>query len=291
MKHVALALAFALLPACSQARPAPQAHPALWKAYDADTTVYLFGTIHALPAATKWQSAAIDTAMAKSDALVLEVANLQDAAKIGDAFRAIAMAPNLPPVLDRVPAGRRAALKAELDAAKLPLAVADRYKTWAIVLSLAGLTMEKIGASRDAGVERVVQDGFASAHKPVEGLETAAQQFGFFDQLSEDAQRKLLLSTLEPDAKVRAEYARMVSAWSAGDVRRIAVSFDEELKESPELTEALLARRNAAWTDWIAQRMQQPGTVFIAVGAGHLAGPGSVEALLAKRGIKVARVQ
>lgn len=291
--RIPLAFAALALTACStsQAKVPPAAHPALWKAYDADTTVYLFGTIHALPAATKWQSAAIDSAMAKSDLLVLEVANLRDTAKIASAFRALATAPNLPPILDRVPAAKRAALQAELDQAKLTVADANGLKTWAVVLALAGVTLQKLGAERDAGVEHVVQDAFDARHKPVEGLETADQQFGFFDHLSEDAQRKLLVSTLDPDAKVQAEFARMIAAWSAGDVKRIAASFDEELKDSPELTDALLKHRNAAWADWVTRRMASPGTVFIAVGAGHLAGAGSVEALLAKRGVKIVRVQ
>lgn len=290
---IPFALTALALAACStsQAKPPVAAHPALWKAYDADTTIYLFGTIHALPATTKWQSAKIDAAIAQSDELVLEVANLQDTAKIAGAFQAVATAPNLPPILDRVPAAKRAALQAELDAAKLPAAVATRFKTWAVVLSLAGVTMQKLGAERDAGVEHVVQDAFDARHKPVEGLETADQQFGFFDHLSEDAQRKLLVSTLDPDSKVQAEFARMIAAWSAGDVKRIALSFDEELKDSPELTDALLKRRNAAWADWVTRRMATPGTVFIAVGAGHLAGAGSVEALLAAKGVKVVRVQ
>ena len=290
-RAAAIALTFALLPACTQARPAPAAHPALWKAYDADTTIYLFGTIHALPSATQWQSKAIDTALARSDLLVLEVANLQDAASMAAAFQGRALGRGLPPVLDRVPVDRRAALKAELDAAHLPLATADRLKTWAVMIALAGQTLQKIGAARDAGVEKVVQDSFAARHKPVQGFETASQQFGFFDHLSEDAQRKLLLSVLEPDAKVRAEFAQMIAAWSAGDVARIERTFDSELKDMRELTQALLTQRNAAWADWIARRMDAPGTVFVAVGAGHLAGAGSVDALLTRRGVKVVRVQ
>jgi uncharacterized protein YbaP (TraB family) len=87
------------------------------------------------------------------------------------------------------------------------------------------------------------------------------------------------------------EFNDMVSAWSQGDDKAIAMSFDDELKLSPELVETLLRKRNANWTAWIEKRLEKPGSVFLAVGAGHLAGPDSVIAMLGKGKLKVERVQ
>ena len=42
---------------------------------------------------------------------------------------------------------------------------------------------------------------------------------------------------------------------------------------------------------WISRRLEQPGTVFVAVGAGHLVGQGSVEDQLEKLGIESKRVR
>ena len=292
-RPLSIALAAIALTACSniEAKAPPSAHPALWKVADADTTIYLFGTIHALPPGTKWRSPALDAAMAKSDVLVLEVASLKDQAALAASFQALAISPGLPPILDRVPADKRDALKAQLDMAKIPVETANKLETWAVALGIVTESLTRLGFSREEGVERITQDAFAARGKPVEGLETATQQFGFFDKLSEDAQRKLLITTLEPDDKGRAEFAQMVAAWSAGDVRRISLSFDGEMKASPELADVLLHRRNAAWADWVAKRLDTPGTVFVAVGAGHLAGTDSVEALVAKKGMRVTRVQ
>jgi uncharacterized protein YbaP (TraB family) len=61
--------------------------------------------------------------------------------------------------------------------------------------------------------------------------------------------------------------------------------------DSPELMDALIARRNANWANWVRTRMDKPGTVMMAVGAGHLAGDKSVVKLLQKQGLKVTRVQ
>lgn len=83
----------------------------------------------------------------------------------------------------------------------------------------------------------------------------------------------------------------MLAAWSRGDVQDIAKTFNRDLSASPELQDALIKRRNANWTKWIEQRMTQPGQIMIAVGAGHLAGPDSVIALLERDGYHVRRVQ
>ncbi|MCX7676523.1 MAG: TraB/GumN family protein, partial [Alteraurantiacibacter sp.] len=56
------------------------------------------------------------------------------------------------------------------------------------------------------------------------------------------------------------------------------------------LYDRLLIQRNANWVRWIERRLEQPGTVFVAVGAGHLAGPGSVQDQLQERGHVVSRI-
>ena len=52
----------------------------------------------------------------------------------------------------------------------------------------------------------------------------------------------------------------------------------------------MFTERNARWADWIAARMQTPGTVFVAVGAGHLAGKDSLLVRLAETRIASQRV-
>ncbi|RYD90490.1 MAG: TraB/GumN family protein, partial [Sphingomonadales bacterium] len=91
-----------------------------------------------------------------------------------------------------------------------------------------------------------------------------------------------------PEAGKMLEQA--VAAWKAGEADKIAALINDDVAASPELAEALLYKRNQRWAEWIAKRMAQPGTVFVAVGAGHLAGSGGVQAELAKRGLKVERV-
>jgi uncharacterized protein YbaP (TraB family) len=90
---------------------------------------------------------------------------------------------------------------------------------------------------------------------------------------------------------VQKQFNSMLAAWTRGDVAAIARNFNAEMEGSPAMSDLLLKQRNANWTRWIEARLGQPGTLMVAVGAGHLAGAHSVQAMLEKRGLKVTRVQ
>jgi len=285
--------ALALLAACggTEAKAPTPAHPALWKVSDADTTIYLFGTIHLLPKGLKWTTRAMAKAMAASQGLVLEVALDKDPAKLGAVMMKLARNPSLPPILDRVAPSKRAALQKVITDSGLSLAYLDGLETWAAALGIASASNAKLNLSYEDGAETQLTSAFEKMGKPVGGLETAEQQLGYFDTLPEASQRQFLTSIADDTANADKEFAAMIAAWKAGDVRRIAVTFDDEMKLSPDLAEVLLHRRNNNWAGWISERMKKPGTVFVAVGAGHLAGKRSVEELIALRGFKVTRLQ
>lgn len=283
-----------LLAACVNAGPAPagtDARPALWKLADADTTIYLFGTIHALPPGYKWRDATLNGAFARADTLVLEAILDPDPAKNAALLLGMGRTDGLPPLIDRVPEAKRAVLANIIARSKLPIAFLNGMETWAASLMLLGVTLGDLGIGKDEGVEHKLEAEFRAGGKPVEGLETAAQQLGYFDALSEEGQREFLLTLLDDPKKAKEEFGKMLAAWSRGDEAGIAASFDDEIELSPRLREILLVRRNATWADWLAKRLDKPGTVLVAVGAGHLAGPSSVRTMLAERGYKVERVQ
>ena len=85
------------------------------------------------------------------------------------------------------------------------------------------------------------------------------------------------------DFKGHAKIAQMIDAWKQGDADRLAQLMNEE-DDAPELMELLLYNRNRAWAEWIKARLNRPGTVFMAVGAGHLAGAGSGHGLCTHSG-------
>jgi uncharacterized protein YbaP (TraB family) len=280
--------------ACASApsAEAKPASPALWKVADADTTIYLFGTIHLLPPGTKWRSPTFDKAAAGSDTLVVEtdIDESDPSATLGELFK-LAISPGLPPLAERVKPEQRAALATAIQKSGVPAAAFDKMETWAAAFLLLAGQFKDLGLDSESGVESVLKKQFVDGGKPIGQLETNAEQLGFFDTLSEEAQRDFLEGVLDDAAATKEEFGQMLQAWSKGDVAGVAKSFNADVGEAPELMDALIARRNANWAKWVKSRLDQPGTVMMAVGAGHLAGDKSVVKLLEKQGLKVTRIQ
>ncbi len=282
--------------ACSTVQPPAQAaaqapKPALWKLADEDTTIYLFGTIHLLPKDLDWRTPALERALAESQELYLETDLGGDLMASAQTMMRLGMSPGLPPIADRVPADKREALRKMIASTGVPEMALDRMETWAAALTLLAMSFRQMGLDPEQGVERGLAATHSGARKPVKGLETVEQQFGYFDTLSEESQRTLLVGMIDDPERTRTEFQAMLDAWKSGDTDAIARTFDSETALSPELREVLMKRRNAAWAEWLAKRLDQPGTLMVAVGAGHLAGTDSVQRLLEARGLRATRVQ
>ena len=283
----------ALGSAANAATPATQiAHPALWAVSDADTTVYLFGTIHLLPSNYKWRTSRFDEAIAGSQQLMVEtIIDENNPQELMAALAGLAFSPGLPPIAQRVPPARRPALEAAIKKSGIPRPAFDRMETWAAAFMLLGNQFKDMGLKNGEGVETVLRNAFKTQGKSIGQLESNKEQLSFFDGLPEDAQRALLEGAIDEPKSMKADFGQMLAAWSRGDVDAIAKSFNRDLSGSPALKQALLERRNANWSRWVEKRMAQPGSVMVAVGAGHLAGNGSVVDMLKREGYKVRRLQ
>ena len=268
------------------------AHPALWAVSDADTTVYLFGTIHLLPANYKWRTSKFDQAVAGSQQLVVEtIVDENNPQELMAALSGLGFSDGLPPIVQRVSPAKRATLEAAMKKSGLPRQAFDRMETWTAAFILLGNQFRELGLKNGEGVETVLRNSFTNQGKSIGQLESNREQLGFFDTLPEQSQRALLEGAIEEPTGMRDDFRRMLSAWARGDVEAIARSFNRDLSASPELKQSLLARRNANWSRWVEQRMATPGSVMVAVGAGHLAGKGSVVDMLKRQGYRVRRVQ
>ena len=292
--------ALALLGLATAAYAAPQpavvqqtaAHPALWEVTDQDTTIYLFGTIHLLPDNYTWRTPAIDKAIASSNTLYVEtIVDPNNPKPLVAALQSLAYSKGLPPLADRIDPAKRPLLDAAIAKSGIPRSYFDKMETWAAAFTLLGVQYREIGLGGENGPEQTLRDAFGAAGKPVGQLETNAEQLGFFDLLPEAAQRSLLEGAIENPKTATADFSQMLGGWAKGDVDAIAKTFNHDLADTPALREVLLDRRNANWSRWIEQRMAKPGVVFLAVGAGHLAGSDSVQSLLQRDGYRVRRIQ
>ena len=283
------ALLFALLLA-SVAGPA-MARPGLWVVRDADTTIYLFGTVHLLPHDTDWRFPALDKALADSQALYVEIVDDDQANMTALVLRyGMDMAHPLTGLLtpfDRDRLERAARL------ANVPGGVAslNMMRPWLAALTLTVAPLTQAGLDPAQGVDRQLRAAMEKAGKPVRALETAEQQIRFLADMPQAMQLAMLRSTLRDTDRATVDLEAIIQAWKRGDDKALArLENDLMRKEEPRLYQRLLVERNEAWARQVAAMLQQPGTVFVAVGAAHLAGPDSLQEQLEKQGENVDRL-
>lgn len=276
--------------AAAAAPAAAPAKPALWKVADEDTTIYLFGTVHILPEGIAWQGGPVGEALAASDVLVTEIPSGAEAdAKMQEIVMTKGVLPEGTTLRSLLTDEQKATYEAALTKLKMPAAAFDQFKPWMAGLTMTIVPLMQQGYKLDAGVEENLI-ALAGPDKPREALETVEFQLGLFDGMDQAAQIEFLLAASTTVDQVKPMLDAMVAEWAEGDADGLAAIMNAELND-PAVAEALLYARNANWAEWIDARMDQPGTVFMAVGAGHLAGERSVQDLLAERGIATDRVQ
>lgn len=285
-RRFAAALLPLLLAAC-QTQPAVEARPAMWLVEDADTHIYLLGTMHALPAGTDWDGGKVADAIGAADELMLELSP-RELAAAGEVFQELA--PRSAPLAmsARLPAKALAGYRAIEAGDDLG---GDALDDWAVLVMMGQRVAQRADLSPSDGVEAGLTAAFEKAGKPIGGLESAKAQLMLFETLDPATQRVLLVRAAENSARAESDVLAMTSAWSRGDTDALARVVNEDVNEVPAARKAILTDRNRRWSGWIERRLDQPGTVLMAVGAGHLVGADSVPAMLRARGLKVTRIQ
>ncbi len=285
----ALAQTAAAAPAAPAAAPLPDADPALWVVRDADTTIYLFGTFHMLDG-RPWFNDEIRTAFDASNELVLEAIIPDNPADLQPLILRYAVDPQGRTLPQRLPADQYAALGAALTSLGLPPAALDPLEPWFVSMTLGALATQRLGVRPEHGPEAALRRAAGERNVPVHELEGVEWQLRLFDNLPEAQQLSQLKETVETLDQIDDELAPMLAAWSRGDVDGLVTIMNRSEGDDPALHRMLFTDRNTIWAGWIRERMTRPGTVFIAVGAGHLAGSDSVQILLARDGVRAERV-
>ncbi|WP_419814875.1 TraB/GumN family protein [Glacieibacterium sp.] len=266
------------------------AEPAMWRVANATTEIILFGTVHELPEGTTWLTPRIQQRFDAADALVLETVVPDDRSVIGQLITRMGYSPREPKLITRVAPSRRGLLLPQVREVGLPIEALDAMETWYAAVALGDAAVSRIGLDPALGVEPILTARARTMKKPITGLETPEQQLGYFDNLPETDQRAMLDSTLDDMRTAKTDTANLIAAWLKGDTNALAADFAKSMRATPRLASVLVTERNARWANWVEARLKLPGKVFIAVGAAHLTGRDSVQAMLAAKGIKVERL-
>ncbi|MDQ8028099.1 MAG: TraB/GumN family protein [Brevundimonas sp.] len=267
------------------------AGPALWVIRDADSTIYLFGTVHVLRPTTGWATDRVDQAFDSADQIWFEISNPDDTASMMPLVQRLGLSPQTP-LSSLLNAEENADLQAAAASIGVPAAQLDIYRPWLAGLTLSMAPLVKAGYDPTSGVELVLKARAEAAGKPIHGFESLEEQVGLIAGLPDDAQLDFLRSTLETFDNATVELDRLVGSWAAGDVAAIERYAVDEMKEDNLVVyETLLTRRNVNWAGQIQTLLDGSGTAFIAVGAAHLVGDDSVQSILAQRGVTATRVE
>jgi uncharacterized protein YbaP (TraB family) len=260
--------AAALAAATPSALPAQNADPAIFLVRDQDTTVYIFGTFHALDGKGDWFNDQVRAAFDQSGELVLETL---------------------------VPEGPSGPLIARGAVPRQQIGAVAPSASFLATTRMAINAGKSQGMNVGDGADMVLRRAAELAGKKVEGLETLESQLAMFTRLPAPPRAAAPRpgSPVEIDGQMQnlsKAMADMQNAWKRGDQSVFTNMLAMLQKSSPDTYRMMFTERNQRWADWIAGRMQTPGVVFVAVGAGHLAGRDSLLVRLAEQGLPSTRV-
>jgi uncharacterized protein YbaP (TraB family) len=268
------------------------ADPAIWRVKGAHGTVYLFGSVHMMKPNVEWKSEKVAQALTASDVLYLEIANLDDTAGAEPMVMQYGIDAGHP-LSTKISKDDLALLDAAAKGMGLPgEQMFEPMKPWLVSMTLSIAPMLKAGYQPTSGIDMKLLAEVKAEQKPVKGFETMLEQMHMLADVPEDEQVKMLHKDLVEMDKSTAEMNDVVVAWEHGDVETIGKMDNDELATKyPEEYQRIIVDRNRRWAATIDGLLKDPGTgtVFVAVGAGHLAGPDSVLKMLEKDGWKAER--
>ena len=266
------------LAVCLFALPAfadDSAHPlTLWEVQGQNNSVFLLGSVHLLREQDYPLASTIDAAYAEAEVLVMEL-DMDDL----DPFKTQALLNELgvlkgdETLRDVMGEDLYQQARVAAEAIDIPLDMLAKTEPWYAAMTVELLALSRIGFDPSLGVEMYMLGKATADNKRIDGLETMEQQLGFLDGMSLQAQREMLLSTLEESAGIEALMDEVLVAWHHGDIETLASSMLEEMSRNEELNKALLVDRNANWVASIRQLLDDSDDYLVVVGALHLIGP------------------
>ena len=287
-----VAPASARTPVAAETTPLREVEPALFVARDADSTLYLFGTVHIRRPGSQWGGANARAALAEADEVWTEI-ELDDSAQARAQFLLLqqGMAPSDQPLSSVLTAAEYQRLGRLAQRYGAPVAMFDRMRPWFAAITLSILPMLQAGYDAQSGVDEAV-DAYAIKHgKTRRFFETIEQQVGFLANLAPEVQHQMLVDAISDASKSDQDIDGLQTAWERGDLEAMEASVVDEMRaQYPAVYEVMFVQRNNAWMNILTRELNGSGVDFVAVGSGHLLGEDGLVEQLRARGVAVERV-
>ena len=264
----------------------------MWQLNGDSNKVYLLGSVHLLREQDYPIPKAIYSAYDDADTLIMEL-DMDDLDPVAtqslvNQLGLIQDGRTLADLMGRNLYARMERTASEID---LPLQMLAAAEPWLAALTVEQLMLTRVGFDPGFGIEAHLLEKAAADDKPILGLEEMAQQLGFLDSLSMDAQRSMLLQTLEEATEIESMMDDLIDAWRRGDTDFLEDRMLAEMQQYPELYEVIVVARNRDWTRQIEALLDDRKDYLIVVGALHLVGNDSVPSMLDKKGWQIEQMR
>jgi hypothetical protein len=278
-------LATLLLCALCAGAGADDTHHTFWIVKGAHNTVYLLGSVHVLKPADSDLPPEAVRAYASAKALVMEIdLNNVSADSLLGGDLSMASLPEGQTLAEALGPEIYGKFAAHVTAVGLDPEFFSGYRPWFAAMALQQAELAKQGFEAGSGVDEQFAQRAASDHKPIIGLETVDQQLGIFANLSDAQQRRFVLYSLDDAEDTEHAADAVVSAWRAGDVKKLERLLSESFEQYPELFRMLTTDRNRQWLPTITQLLHEDQDYLVIVGALHLVGKDGVVQMLQQAG-------
>jgi uncharacterized protein YbaP (TraB family) len=268
----------------------PESTPALFKVSDADTVIYLFPATSAVPAGMNWFRGPVRAAFESAEQLAIEVDTPTDSDATLAKMRELGAYSAEQPLRQVLTPQAGTKLNAVLHDLNYPAAMFDKMEPWLAASVIGALCYQEAAPTTENSPFNLLRRESHRREFEIMALETVEDQLTRLDTMGAADQLAFLNYNIENCDKAKAQFAEMSALWAKGDLDGL----DRAMRADPvmaRIVPLVADYRNSLWADWIAQRLEQPGTVFLISSAANFAGPASVQAELEKRGISAARIQ
>lgn len=265
-------------------------HPLMWVIRDDDSTIYLFGSVHAMRDGIAWFTPQIEKRFNSAGSLWLEIADIDDKPRMMAVARKYMVNPN-GHMTDGLSADEVRDLDQRLAKYGMSSQMLQGLHKWAVGLLLVQQQLAGMGLESANGIDVTLLAKARAADMSVQGLETMEEQMSMLSPANAAEDTEALRMTLKEMDENPATLDDLIDGWVNGDAAKLEHYFVDKMKaEDPDGYQRLIVARNRNWVPRIEHMLDGKGTVFIAVGTAHLIGPDGVITLLGQDGVKAERV-